>query len=149
MTEVRFYHLTRTRLEDALPGLLEKCLERGWRSVVMAGSEERAEALAQHLWTWRDRSFLPHGTARDGEPDWQPVWLTAVDEAPNGATVLFLTDGAVSPSVGQYDLVCELFDGRDDQAVAAARDHWRGYKADGHSLTYFQQSPNGAWERKA
>ena len=45
MTEVRFYHLQRKTLEDALPQILEKTLERGWRAVVMAGSEERVEAL--------------------------------------------------------------------------------------------------------
>lgn len=149
MTEIRFYHLTRKRLEEALPELLEKCLERGWRAVVMAASDERVEALAQHLWTYRERSFLPHGTARDGEPDAQPIWITAVDEVPNGATVLFLTDGAASASIERYDLVCELFDGRDDQAVAAARGQWRGYKAGGHSLTYYQQSLSGGWDRKA
>ena len=149
MTEIRFYHLTRKRLEEALPALLEKCLERGWRSVVMAASEERVEALAQHLWTWRERSFLPHGTARDGEPEHQPIWLTAMNDAPNGATVLFLTDGAGSPSVGRFDLVCELFDGNDDQAVVTARERWRTYKADGHTLTYWQQSPAGGWEKKS
>ena len=149
MTEIRFYHLTRRRLEDALPELLEKCLDRGWRAVVMAGSDERVEALTEHLWTWREGSFLPHGSARDGEPDWQPIWLTAADEAPNGATVLFLADGASSASIARFDLVCELFEDRDAQAVAAARAHWRGYKRDGHSLTYYQQAPNGDWERKA
>lgn len=149
MTEIRFYHLTRKRLEEALPELLEKCLERGWRAVVMAGSEERVEALAQHLWTWRERSFLPHGTARDGEPEHQPIWLTAADEAPNGAPVLFLTDGAECRSPGRYELVCELFDGRDEMAVRTARGHWRTWKAEGHSLTYYQQTPAGGWERKA
>lgn len=149
MTEVRFYHLTRKRLEEALPELLEKCLERGWRAVVMAGSEERVEALAQHLWTWRERSFLPHGTDRDGEAEHQPVWLTAADEAPNGATVLFLTDGAESRDLERYQLVCTLFDGKDETAVTAARGHWRTWKEAGHSLTYYQQTPTGGWERKA
>lgn len=148
MTEIRFYHLTRKRLEEALPELLEKCLERGWRAVVMAGSPERVEALAQHLWTWRERSFLPHGTARDGEAEHQPIWLTAADEAPNDATVLFLTDGAESQSLDRYDLVCTLFDGKEDQAVIAARGLWRAWKAAGHSLTYYQQSAAGGWERK-
>ena len=67
MTEVRFYHLQRKTLEDALPQILEKTLERGWRAVVMAGSEERVEALTQHLWSYKEFSFLPHGSARDGD----------------------------------------------------------------------------------
>ena len=68
MTEVRFYHLTRTTLEAALPQMLERTLARGQRAVVMAGSEERVEALNAHLWTYKERSFLPHGSVKDGFP---------------------------------------------------------------------------------
>jgi DNA polymerase-3 subunit chi len=34
MTEVLFYHLTESKLEDALPPLLDKSVERGWRVAV-------------------------------------------------------------------------------------------------------------------
>jgi len=149
VTEVRFYHLLRKSLEQALPELLEKCLERRWRAVVMAGSEERVEALTQHLWTYRERSFLPHGNARDGNPADQPVWLTVLDENPNAAGVLFLTDGAVSAQSGDYDLVCELFDGNDAQAVEAARGRWRAYRGAGHEVTYWRQTERGGWQRQA
>ena len=121
MTEIRFYHLQRTTLEKALPQLLEKVLERGQRAVVMAGSTERVEALNGLLWTYDDRAFLPHGSARDGFAADQPVWLTDSDERPNAADVLFLTDGAESARLGDYALVAELFDGNDDAVVAAAR----------------------------
>src|SRR3546814_9451077 len=86
MTEVRFYHMTRTPLDQALPKMLERTLERGQRAVVRAGSEARVEALSARLWTYHDRSFLPHGTVKDGRAERQPVWLTvADDEAPNDA----------------------------------------------------------------
>ena len=66
MTEILFYHLHRQPLERVLPTLLERSLERGWRVVVQASSEERVEALDAHLWTFRDDSFLPHGTGGRG-----------------------------------------------------------------------------------
>jgi DNA polymerase-3 subunit chi len=149
MTEIRFYHLQRTALEAALPPMLEKTLERGQRAVVMAGSEERVEHLTNHLWTYNDRSFLPHGSVRDGHPEMQPIWLTTVDENPNGAQVLFLTDGVTSGNVSDYQLCAELFDGNNEQAVQAARERWNAYKAAGHQLTYWQQTPAGQWEKKA
>ncbi len=148
MTEIRFYHLERTPLESALPKMLEMCLSRGWRAVVMTGSEERASALSDHLWTFDDRAFLPHGDNSDGHAADQPVWLTASDENPNGATVLFLTDGAESAALGGFNLVCRLFDGRDGDAVAAARQCWKAEKDAGHQLTYWQQTGQG-WEKKA
>jgi DNA polymerase-3 subunit chi len=115
----------------------------------MAGSEERVEALNGLLWTHGDRSFLPHGSARDGYAQEQPIWLTIEDENPNGARVLVLTDGASAASVADYALCCELFDGRDEAAVAAARERWKAYKAAGHELTYWQQTEAGGWEKKA
>ncbi len=148
MTEIRFYHLTRKTLEQALPELLEKTLERGWRAVVMASTPERVEALTQHLWIYRADSFLPHGNAKDGEADQQPIWLTAEDERPNDADVLFLTDGAVTARAGEFALVCEVFDGNDEVAVSAARGRWKAYKAEGHDLSYWQQGERG-WTKEA
>ena len=150
MTEVRFYHLTRQPLESVLPKMLELSLVRdGRRAVVMAGSAERVEALNAHLWTYDDRGFLPHGSRPDGHAVRQPIWLTDADENPNEAAVLFLTDGASSDHIGEYALVCDLFDGNDAAAVAAARARWRACADAGHALTYWQQTERGGWEKKA
>jgi DNA polymerase-3 subunit chi len=149
MTEIRFYHLTRTNLDRALPDLLEKTLERGWRAVVMAGSADRVEWLAGHLWTYTERSFLPHGSAADGMAERQPIWLTAEDERPNSADVLFLVDGAESARLADYDRVCLMFDGRDQVAVQAARERWRIWREAGHKLAYWQQGDQGGWSETA
>jgi DNA polymerase III subunit chi len=149
MTEIRFYHLQRSTLEAALPPMLEKTLQRGQRAVVMAGSPERIEALTSYLWTYSDRGFLPHGSARDGFADRQPVWLTEKDENPNAAQVLFLIDGAASSRVGEFELCVELLDGNNEHAVATGRERWRAYKDAGHKLTYWQQNAAGRWEQKA
>ncbi len=148
MTEVRFYHLTRSTLESALPKMLEKTLERGQRAVVLAGSPERVEALASYLWTYNDRGFLPHGSAKDGHAEDQPIWLSHRDERPNGAQVLFLTDGATSQRLDDYELCAVLFDGNDAAALTAAREQWRGLKDSDHDLTYWQQDEDGRWEKQ-
>ena len=61
MTEIWFYHLQRHPLEKGLPQILEKSLEKGWRAVVQAKSDERLEALDFWLWTYSEASFLAHG----------------------------------------------------------------------------------------
>ena len=148
-TEVNFYHLTRSSLEDALPRLLHKTLQAGERAVVLLGSAERVDALNVHLWVSDERGFLPHGSAKDGEADRQPIWLTHVDENPNGAQFLFVADRARADKVSQYKRCFELFDGRDDTAVADSRERWKAYKAAGHTLQYWQQTDTGGWEKKA
>lgn len=148
MTDIGFYHLTRSPLERALPKLLEKVLESGARAVVMAGSDERVGALNGLLWTYDSASFLPHGAIEDGDAADQPIWLTVEDENPNEATILLLTDGAASDKVAGYARCLEMFDGNDESAVAAARERWRDYKDAGHTLTYWQQNDLGGWEKR-
>lgn len=149
MTEVLFYHLQNAPLEQVLPQLLERSLERGWRAIVRAGGEERLDALNNALWTYSDDSFLPHGTKDDGAPALEPVFLTVEDENPNKANVLFVVDGASPGNIGFYDRCVLMFDGRDEAALATAREHWKTLKAEGHDATYWQQSPEGRWEKKA
>ncbi|MGF1639691.1 MAG: DNA polymerase III subunit chi [Rhodospirillales bacterium] len=149
MTDVAFYHLTRVPLEKALPKLLEKTLAAGKRAVVIAGSQERAEALAVELWTYDPNAWLPHGTRQDGHAGDQPIWLTAVDENPNGASFLFLTEGADCARIGAFERCFDLFDGNDADAVAAARARWAARRAEGHAVTYWRQTDTGGWERKA
>jgi DNA polymerase-3 subunit chi len=148
-TEVNFYHLTKASLEDALPRLLVKTLQAGERAVVMLGSPERVDALNTHLWTFDPNGFLPHGSAKDGEAARQPVWLTHLDENPNGANFLFVADRAKSEKVDSYKRCFELFDGRDEEAVADTRERWKAYKAAGHTVAYWQQTESGGWEKKA
>jgi DNA polymerase-3 subunit chi len=148
MTEILFYHLQRNPLERVLPTLIEKSLERGWRVVVQAASEERIEALDAHLWTFRDDSFLPHGTWRESEAPQQSVLLTVHDDNPNGAAVRFLVDGAPMPAdAGGYQRIVLLIDGNDPEAVAAARERWSEGRAKGFEVTYWQADEHGRWQR--
>jgi DNA polymerase-3 subunit chi len=150
VTEVLFYHLQRQPIERVLPSLLERSLERGWRVVVQAATDERVEALDAHLWTYREDGFLAHGTHRESEPDAQPVLLTVHDHNPNGAHVRFLIDGAPLPAdAAAYQRIVLLFDGEDDDAVAAARARWSEARAQGFEATYWQADENGRWEKKA
>jgi DNA polymerase-3 subunit chi len=150
MTEVLFYHLKGQTPEQVLPTLLQKSLDRGWRVVVQASSEERVEALDAHLWTWRDDSFLPHGTWRDAEASQQPIVLTVSDHNPNGATVRFLVDGALMPAdASAYARVVLLFDGEDPDALDAARTSWAEAKSAGFEVTYWQADEKGGWRRQA
>jgi DNA polymerase-3 subunit chi len=148
VADIGFYHLTRTGPDKALPQLLGRTLAAKQRAVVLCADAERVTALDAALWQSAEPDWLPHGTAADGDADLQPIWLTTDDAAPNGARFLFLLDGARSERLGEFDRVFDLFDGKDEAAVQAARERWRAAKDAGHSLTYWQQSAKG-WEKKA
>ncbi len=145
-----FYHLTRRRLEDVLPPLLERVRAKGWRAVVRCGSEARVEDLNRWLWTFRDDSFLPHGTIADGAPERQPVFLTADDARPNDAEMLFLADRAQAAphALDAYRRVALLFDGADPDALDGARRFWKAATDAGRPAVYWADEPEG-WRKKA
>jgi DNA polymerase-3 subunit chi len=148
VAEIGFYHLLSTPLERALPRLLERARAQGYRIVVRAASSERIEHLNAVLWTYDEASFLAHGSARDGNPASQPIWLSDVQDNPNDAAMLVLLDGVEAEDLASFARCADFFDGNDDAAVAAARERWRRAAASGHTLTYWQQTAAG-WEKKA
>ena len=150
MADVLFYHLTASRLEEALPALLERSLARGWRVVLQTATEERRDALDHHLWVFRDDAFLPHGTDQGSSGALQPILLT-VDAAQraNDPQVRFMVEGAVPASLEGYERGVYLFDGHDDEQVAGARLRWTAEKLAGHAVTYWQQSEERQWVKRA
>jgi DNA polymerase III subunit chi len=150
MTEILFYQLKGQSLEQVLPPLIQKSLERGWRVAIQAASDERVEALDAHLWTWRDDAFLPHGTWRDAEAVQQPVLLTVNDTNPNAAAVRFVVEGADLPAdAAAYQRVVMLFDGEDPDALETARARWSKAKEEGFEVTYWLTDKDGRWQRQA
>ena len=147
-TEVWFYHLERTGLEQALPELLEKTLQRGWKALVRARDAARLQHLDGWLWTYRDESFLPH--APDDEPNAarQPILLTTGFENINGADALFLVDGAEPGDLAGYVRCVVLFDGGNAAQLAVARAQWSAVKASGAAVSYWKQQARG-WEKQA
>lgn len=146
--EVWFYHLERSGLDQVLPELLEKTLQRGWRAVVRSPEPERIEHLDGWLWTYRDDSFLPHATADEPEAVRQPILLTTAQDNPNKADALFLIDGAEAGSLDGIERCILLFDGRDEAALGTARERWKAVKAAGHPASYWRQAERG-WEKQA
>jgi len=149
VAEVRFYQLGRRPLDQVLATMLERANARGQRALVQAGSKERVEALADHLWTYNDRSFLPHGTAKDGHAAQQPIWLTDAAENPNGAAVLFLLDGVARQDLDAFQLTAIVFDGSGAEQLSAARALWKELKEGSLPLTYWEEDANGRWTKKA
>ena len=147
--EFWFYHLERQPLQAVLPVLVEKTLARGWRALLRFSTPERLETIDSALWTYRDESFLPHGSARDGYAGRQPAFLTLEDANPNGAEVLFLLEAAEEREPERFSRVIRLFDDADEEAKALARAEWRRAKAAGFEVSYWRQDANGAWKKSA
>ncbi len=149
MTDIQFYHLTSTPLERALPKLLEKAIQGGFKAVVQVESDEKAEWMNGQLWSYDPASFLPHGTDKDGHSALQPIYITAAEANPNQADLLVITDGSEKIWDEKFRRVLDIFDGNDETMIAKARARWKKYQEDGHNVSYIKQNAAGGWERQS
>ena len=148
MAEIGFYHLLTTPLDRALPRLLERARAQGYRIVVRAASPDRVEHLNAVLWTYDEASFLPHGSARDGNAA-EPADLAdrrgrqpeRGDDAGAGGRRRARRLDFLSPAVPTCSTAATLPLSRPRATAGAA------LKAAGHTLTYWQQTGAG-WEKK-
>jgi DNA polymerase-3 subunit chi len=138
-----FYHIEHTTLDAAISPLIEKCLERKWR-VLVVGREETLDRLDRSLWTSREESFVPHGRGRR-DPARQPVLLSTEAAPANGAKVALLLDGSdADPDLFERCMV--VFDGNDEAARAKARQQYKAASDAGGAARYFQQERGGGWK---
>jgi DNA polymerase III subunit chi len=148
--EILFYHLQKASLEQVLPTLLEKTVERGWRAVVRASQTDKLKMLDDHLWSYRDDAFLPHclDDQLDALADAQVV-LTLTDQRFNDAEVLFLVDQADMPDTTDWTRIVLMFDGNDQEALTKARAVWKKLKLEEREATYWRQNDENRWEKMA
>lgn len=149
MADIRFYRLTTRGVDDALPEILQKGLGAGHCIWVCVADAVEAERMAGHLWSYRAETFLPHGTKKDGHAADQPIWVGDVAGGnANTSPMVVALHGAVVETLDGVTLLCDMFDGRNEDHVAAARKRFKQYKDDGHTMTFWQQSEKG-WEKIA
>lgn len=143
-----FYHLDRPNLERAAAPLIEKCLERDWRVLVVSSDATRRARIDEALWTYRDDSFLPHGEADAEGLDAarQPVLIASTPENLNSADAVLLLDAADLPVSAAFARCMVMFDGADSETRARARSQFKAAREAGLTCRYFQQTSRGGWK---
>ena len=148
MTEIRFYHLQTQSLENALPEILEKALEREFKIIIKASTKEEVKLIDKFLWTSKSNDFIPHGYKKNRHETDQPIWITTKDENLNNANMLVLINEASSDNIDDMDLCCKIFDSNNTTALEQSRSSWKEFKDKDYELTYWQQDKNGKWSKR-
>lgn len=134
MTQVDFYVLP-----DAGPRsralftcrLAEKVFNLGQRSFVNLASDSEMQELDDLMWTFRDRSFLPHALV--GGDRSEPVLLGCNLEPAGEFHLLINLAPEVPAFFSRFERVAEIVDA-DPQIRARGRERFRFYKDRGYPL---------------
>lgn len=142
MARIDFYILPEAGAEQEREkfacALTAKAWRTGNRVCLLSRDRERAKALDELLWTWRDISFVPHALVDTddiaevrvligwGDPGSIQNGVTDVDVLVN------LTD-EIPPATEKFVRIVEIVGGSPDERQAA-RQRYRQYRDAGHEL---------------
>ena len=85
------------------------------------------------LWTFRQGSFIPHGTDGDCDPAITPVIIGHTSENEEEHDVLINLAGEVPGFFSRFERVAEIID-REPQVVTTGRERFRFYRDRGYPL---------------
>ena len=119
---VDFYQLSRDPVERVVAMLARKVLEAGERLLIVSSDADQRADLSKELWRAGPEHFLAHGEAADGQADRQPILLSDMMDAPNGARMVLLADGCWRPEALGFDRALLVFG---EGETEAARALWR------------------------
>jgi DNA polymerase III subunit chi len=134
LTQVDFYVLAETTARSRqlfCCRLAEKAFGLGHRVFVHAGSEGAAREVDELMWTFRDRSFLPHCLAADDPAT--PIHVGSGAEPAPGFHLLINLADDVPDFVSRFERVAEVVDGGGEQK-RLGRERFRFYKDRGYPL---------------
>lgn len=122
--------------------LTEKAYLRDLKVVIVSGSPADARALDELLWTFNERSFVPHQICLDEQPP-DPatkVYLAAVALAPPPADLLVNLSDRLPEQWARYPRIAEIIDS-DEERRRLGRERFKSYRDGNVPLETHQLGP--------
>jgi len=129
---VDFYVLESSSARECLTfacRLTEKAYLRDLSVVVLSGTRADAAAIDEMLWTFSDRSFVPHSLQRDDVPfdAASPVRLTPDLGGVDQADLLLNLSDALPTGLERFGRIAEIIDA-DDERRRLGRERFKAYR---------------------
>jgi len=142
--DVRFYELSNTPLEKALPQLLYKIYDSLETSMLLLfGEEGQVQVFNNLLWTFSSNKFLPHGIESDGAGNIEPLLLTTKEENLNKANILVSTKLPANEEFSaSFSRKIYMFPKEQNEQFISKFQQLRNNQ---ENATYWQQDASGKW----
>jgi DNA polymerase-3 subunit chi len=136
MTRIDFYVLEPEAQSDRFHlacRVAEKAWVAGHRVLIQTSSPQEARHMDTLLWTFRDRSFVPHGLLGEADSETNPILIGHGTDAGGEDDVLINLSSAIPEFFSNFERVIEPVDS--DPAVRdASRERYRFYRDRGYPL---------------
>ena len=149
MTEIRFYHLQKTTVYDALSVLLQKVIDMDYKfDIIINGN---VKEFSDILWENNNKNSFIANDIGDNINENSPVAIynNLNIKVENLRKNRFFINEINENLISNTDLNCFMFNGNDEKILHQARQFWKKMtqKAE-YELCYYYQDPLLGWKKK-
>ncbi len=131
--KVTFYDIAPEQVLALVAKLAQAAWDKEKRLVIRCSDPHQAKAVDDHLWTFRDESFIPHEVVDGGalrDPHARIV-ITTRDEQPIAGDILLQLAPTELGFAATFAHVIDLVDHADEARLAASRQRYRAWAESG------------------
>ena len=148
MSEVFFYHLTKTTLEIALPKILERALSEKWSIEIRTSANTNLDEISNAIWRGPEESFLPHCLEDHEDLQDYPIVLCKSPLKDWRDCLIVVGQADVKENeVKNYKRICLIFDAKIEIELSKARKSWKKFSEEGINTIYWAED-KGRWVKK-
>lgn len=148
MSKINFYQVMNGETLKFSCQLLEKCYQNNIKTFVQLADEAMADTLNRMLWTFSQKSFIPHGGEKDPMPEKHPIYISINPTCPINASGLMLI-GVERPDIKDYERVMVMIDGAVPLEVKKAEAFMAALTKLGHQVEYYLQNAKAGWDLRS
>ncbi len=143
--DISFYEVVSDLFEKSVCKLIEKSYQTGQNSFVKVEDENFQEIINKSLWTYSQKTFIPHGSINDSFPERQPVLISHSEGNVNNAKIL-LSVASEYTDIEIFERVIIIFSHDSKLQKDLCRALYYKYKEKYGAIKYYKQNPKGVWE---
>ena len=148
MSEVFFYHLTKTTLEIALPKILERALSEKWSIEIRTSANTNLDEISNAIWRGPEESFLPHCLEDHEDLQDYPIVLCKSPLKDWRDCLIVVGQADLKENeVKNYKRICLIFDAKIEVELSKARKSWKKLSEEGINTSYWAED-KGRWVKK-
>lgn len=148
MSEVFFYHLTKTTLEIALPKILERALSEKWSIEIRTSANTNLDEISNAIWRGPEESFLPHCLEDHEDLQDYPIVLCKSPLKDWRDCLIVVGQADLKENeVKNYKRICLIFDAKIEVELSKARKSWKKLSEEGINTNYWTED-KGRWVKK-
>ena len=104
-----FYQIEDTNFLRTICKIIERAYLESYKVMVKVENSSIEESLNKILWSYSQKTFIPHGASFDPLPNKQPVYITTTDDNCNDADLIIFVNSLYSEGCKGYRKVLNIF----------------------------------------